>query len=390
MSSLSYSRRLPSLRSSDSHGALPTLVRAPPSFLISGLKSANWSSGGRGPPGVISSISEIHQRYSLAGGCGVSTERRFHHPGEIVGFRIAERWRRASRRESVTSAAAMPKSDDETDKMGGETGIPKSTMFLSGISFTPGMALAFPHASLGMGMSMHDIVACGITIAVALSLLKFFDELAKREVLEKKLSRKLVHISVGLVYLLFWPLFSNASYTKYLCALAPGGNTVRMLALGFGLLENEAMVRAMSREGDRRELLKGPFYYGLAIVITTVCFWRTSPVGIVALVNLCAGDGIADIIGRNFGGKSRLPWNEDKSWAGSVAFFLASTGASILYLLYFAHFGYLKMQPGIYIGVALVSFLTAIVESLPISTRLDDNLTVPLAAIVLGYFILPA
>lgn len=42
----------------------------------------------------------------------------------------------------------------------------------------------------------------------------------------------------------------------------------------------------------RSELIKGPFYYGVAVVVTTVGFWRTSPIGIVALINLCAGDGM--------------------------------------------------------------------------------------------------
>ncbi|KAL2632326.1 hypothetical protein R1flu_017012 [Riccia fluitans] len=362
--------------------ASPAFGRSP---LRSGLKCADPSRGRR----AVSSNAEIDLRFSLAGGRGLDIVTRFTSSRVIVPH-IGEWWRRAqgSVRETQKSSATGQGVDDAKEKTA--EGMGNSTLLLHGSSFTPGMGLALPSASLTMGVSVHDLLACAITIAGALGLLKFFDELAKREVLEKKLSRKLVHIVVGLGYMLFWPLFSTASYAKFLCALAPGGNAIRMLGLGFGLLENESMVRAMSREGDRRELLKGPFYYALAIVVTTVCFWRTSPIGIVALVNLCAGDGIADIIGRNFGGKSRLPWNEDKSWAGSVSFFLASTGVSILYLLYFAYFGFLQMQPGIYTGVAVVSFLTAIVESLPVSTRLDDNLTVPFAAMVLGYFILPS
>ncbi|KAL3695353.1 hypothetical protein R1sor_009429 [Riccia sorocarpa] len=248
--------------------------------------------------------------------------------------------------------------------------------------------LALPSHS--MGWILHDLVASVVTIAAILGLLQFFDELAKRDVFEKTLSRKLIHIAAGLVYLLFWPLFSMSPYAKYFCVVAIAGNALRMLGLGFGLIKNEAMVKAMTREGDRRELLKGPFYYALAFSITVIWLWRTSPVGIVAMVNLCAGDGMADIIGRNFGGKSRLPWNEYKTWAGTAAFFLSSVGASILYLLYFSHFGFFELQPGIYSGVAVVSLLTAFVESVPISTSLDDNLTVPCAAVALGYYMLPA
>lgn len=42
----------------------------------------------------------------------------------------------------------------------------------------------------------------------------------------------------------------------------------------------------------RRELLKGPLYYASTITLASLFFWRTSPVAISAICNLCAGDGI--------------------------------------------------------------------------------------------------
>ncbi|KAL5656591.1 hypothetical protein ACJX0J_035910, partial [Zea mays] len=144
-----------------------------------------------------------------------------------------------------------------------------------------------------------------------------------------KLSRKLVHISVGLVFMLFWPLFSSGWYTPFLAALAPGVNIIRMLLLGLGLMKNEAMVKSMSRSGDYRELLKGPLYYAATITFATSLLWRTSPVAIALICNLCAGDGIADVVGRRLG-KEKLPYNPNKSYAGSIAMavagFLASVG----------------------------------------------------------------
>ncbi|CAD6236088.1 unnamed protein product [Miscanthus lutarioriparius] len=103
----------------------------------------------------------------------------------------------------------------------------------------------------------HDLGSAAVTASVALALLKFFEELAKRGVFEQKLSRKLVHISVGLVFLLFWPLFSSGWYAPFLAALAPGVNIIRMLLLGLGLMKNEAMVKSMSRSGDYRSWHSG-------------------------------------------------------------------------------------------------------------------------------------
>ncbi|RLN24335.1 hypothetical protein C2845_PM07G27480 [Panicum miliaceum] len=152
----------------------------------------------------------------------------------------------------------------------------------------PTMAAAIPLEAAG-GLA-HDLGSAAVTAGVALALLKFFEELAKRGVFDQKLSRKLVHISVGLVFLLFWPLFSSGTYAPFLAALAPGVNIIRMLLLGLGLVKNEAMVKSISRSGDHRELLKGPLYYATTITFATSVLWRSSPIAIALICNLCAGD----------------------------------------------------------------------------------------------------
>lgn len=40
-----------------------------------------------------------------------------------------------------------------------------------------------------------------------------------------------------------------------------------------------------------RELLKGPLYYASTITFCCMMYWRTSPISIAAICNLCAGDG---------------------------------------------------------------------------------------------------
>lgn len=96
-----------------------------------------------------------------------------------------------------------------------------------------------------------------------------------------------------------------------------------------------------------RELLRGPLYYVLVLIFCAVVFWRDSPVGMISIAMMSGGDGktspqdllhmfslrivqalimyhvlgIADIIGRRFGG-IKIPYNPCKSWAGSVSMFL--------------------------------------------------------------------
>ncbi|XP_020101902.1 probable phytol kinase 2, chloroplastic isoform X4 [Ananas comosus] len=230
---------------------------------------------------------------------------------------------------------------------------------------------------------VRDTAAAALTAGVALALLRFWEELAKRGVFEQVLNRKLVHISVGMVFLLFWPLFSSGSYAPFFAALAPGINIIRMLLIGLGIMRDESVVKSMSRHGNYRELLKGPLYYACTITLATAIFWRTSPLAIAAICNLCAGDGVADIVGRQFG-KEKLPYNPSKSYAGSLAMFLAGFISSIGYMHYYHSFGFVEESWFMALGFSLVSLATAFVESLPISSELDDNLTVPLTSLLVG------
>ncbi|XP_018512814.1 farnesol kinase, chloroplastic-like [Brassica rapa] len=157
-----------------------------------------------------------------------------------------------------------------------------------------------------------------------------------------------------------------------------------MLLLGLGVYQDEGTIKSMSRHGDRRELLKGPLYYAIAVTLACIFYWKTSPIAIAVVCNLCAGDGMADIVGRRLGTK-KLPYNRNKTIAGSIGMAIAGFLASVAYMYYFASFGYIKnsgwdMMPRFFI----ISIASALVESLPISTAIDDNLTVSLTSALLG------
>jgi len=224
-------------------------------------------------------------------------------------------------------------------------------------------------------------VLTGLAVAV---VLRFWEEVANRALLEQKLCRKLVHITVGLVYLLMWPLFSSDDvFAPFLAPLIIEINIIKVTVIGLGVVKDEGVVNSMTRHGDYRELLKGPLYYACAITLTTIVFWRTSPISIAVICNLCAGDGVADIAGRRFG-QVKLPRNPGKSYAGSIAMFMAGFYASVLYMCYLNIFGFVDKSWAMVGAFGVISLAAAVVESLPISTRLDDNLTVPLVSVLVG------
>lgn len=172
----------------------------------------------------------------------------------------------------------------------------------------------------------QDLCATLFAAIGAYALVKMFDALAERRVFDQKLSRKLVHLSAGPLFMLSWVLFSPEPYTRYLAALVPCLQALRLIAVGTGWLNSPNTVRAVSRGGDRSELLRGPLYYVLILVAITAIFWRENPIGVVALSLMCGGDGLADIIGRRFGGNNKLPYNESKSLSGSLAMFAGRGG----------------------------------------------------------------
>ncbi|XP_066334795.1 probable phytol kinase 2, chloroplastic [Miscanthus floridulus] len=231
---------------------------------------------------------------------------------------------------------------------------------------------------------LRDAGAAVLTGVAAAVVLRFWEEVANRALLDQKLCRKLVHITVGLVYFLMWPLFSSDDvFAPFLAPLILIVNIIKVTVIGLGLMKDEGVLNSMTRHGDRRELLKGPLYYACAITLTTIVFWRTSPISIAVICNLCAGDGVADIFGRRFG-RVKLPHNPEKSYAGSIAMFLAGFIASVLFMCYFSIFGFVEKSWTMVAAFGVISLVAAVVESLPISTRLDDNLTVPVASMLFG------
>uniref|UniRef100_I1NHQ4 phytol kinase n=1 Tax=Glycine max TaxID=3847 RepID=I1NHQ4_SOYBN len=158
----------------------------------------------------------------------------------------------------------------------------------------------------------------GATVGVlggGYALVRAFDELTRRNILQQGLSRKLVHILSGLLFLVSWPIFSNSPKARYFAAFVPLVNCLRLLVNGLSLASDEGLIKSVTREGDPLELLRGPLYYVLILIFCALVFWRESPVGVVSLAMMCAGDGIADIIGRRYG-SLKIPYNQHKSLAG--------------------------------------------------------------------------
>ncbi len=235
-------------------------------------------------------------------------------------------------------------------------------------------------------MLSNPWLALLLTFALSLTWLRLMDFAAGRGWVSGPLSRKIIHIGTGPLFILCWLLFSHAPYVRWLAALVPLSITLQFILVGLGILHDEDAVKAMSRSGDPREILLGPVFYGVVFVILTVLFWRDHPDGVIALSLLCAGDGAAEIVGRKYG-SAVLPWNSTKSWAGSAAFVAAGFALTLALLGVLGASGAFSLDiSAVWMPVLLITAVCALVESF---TPHDlDNLTVPLAAVLLSSLLL--
>lgn len=230
---------------------------------------------------------------------------------------------------------------------------------------------------------MNNIIATIITFAISLIFLRSMDFIAHRGFIDSKLSRKVIHIGTGPIFVLCWFLFQDTPSARWWAALVPLVITIQFALIGLGILKDEASVKAMSRTGDPKEILRGPLYYGIMFVVLTLIYWKDSPIGIIALMMMCGGDGIADIVGRKFN-SAKLPWSKEKSIAGSIAVFIGGFVMSAIIIFIYVNAGAFSGTINNYLlPITVMALAGTIIESLPYKDI--DNITMTIASVLAGY-----
>jgi uncharacterized protein (TIGR00297 family) len=180
-------------------------------------------------------------------------------------------------------------------------------------------------------------------------------------------ARQLVHIASGGCALLFRYL------SWWEAALLAGA------ALAFNLLVLPRMGRVLYRPADHaRRFFTGIVLYPFSVLLLVLIFRNRLDIAAAAWGILAIGDGMATIVGKRLGGR-RIPWNREKSIAGSLALFICGGAAGAL-LAWWCRPGVMPpaglwFSLGAPVAAALVA---AFVETIPV--RLDDNLSVPAAS----------
>ena len=110
-----------------------------------------------------------------------------------------------------------------------------------------------------------------------------------------------------------------------------------------------------------------------------MAWWRSSPIPLLVVAAMCGGDGVADIAGRRLA-SPRLPWNANKSVAGSLAMLITTAAAGVGFIRFFVACGLFEVDAAAAAAASVaVAVAAPAVESLPLPW-LDDNLSVPAVA----------
>ena len=246
----------------------------------------------------------------------------------------------------------------------------------------------FSPALLSIGPSwVTDLVALLITFVAIQALVMINGALQKRELLPTYITRKIIHIFAAPIFVLCWMLYSGSASSRLFAAVVPLAFIVQFAAAGFGWRKDEAFVNSMSRSGDPRELLRGTMHYAIIMLIAVLLFFTTGkpgtvfiPTAMIMLGALAGGDGLADIVGRRYGGEKTFGiGGSKKTVAGTLAMFAGSLLMSMLLLAGFGLFSAVDLG-GLFLPVLLLSLLATVIEA--ISPKGIDNILIPVSVFI--------
>jgi phytol kinase len=222
-----------------------------------------------------------------------------------------------------------------------------------------------------------SLIVTSITFAVVFLL----SYLNKKNSITTEVSRKVVHIGAGTLYLAIYfyndygyfskylNIFPNLLWTGILLWKSQYHSSVRQ--------QYDLVIGTMTRNQRQGELLRGPLFFNFVMIICGTILYKTV-LGSIIMATLTWADGLAAVIGVHYG--SRREIYQSKTLDGFLAFFNVGIIVSIIYISILVDFQSVHL-----LKIVIISFITAVIETLSPSDF--DNLTIPLCVTFVYYFI---
>lgn len=226
------------------------------------------------------------------------------------------------------------------------------------------------------------LVCMFITLAFILTV---FYILSKKG-LDVFYTRKGVHITAG-CYVFFWLMASDNGWARYVAAILPFLTVIIFLLIGLKLVPGKFMVESMSRTGEPFDLIKGTLFYALVMTLICIFIWKDQPWGLIVIMTIAWGDGIAPIAGRFFGKhKYKSIGGVEKTLEGSIGMYIFSVAFSYLIVFIFGYANganWLFGADWVWGKILIVCLAGTIAEGL--SPTDFDNLIVPIVMVLISW-----
>lgn len=238
-----------------------------------------------------------------------------------------------------------------------------------------------------LSVQSHDVLLTAALVAAAGLWLLLWQTMTSKNLVPSSVTRKVIHVSCGSLFVAIWPLYSDVFSARLLAAIVPMCFISLLTVSGYAREDQTtraALGRAISREGKAADALQGPLYYSIVLMLVSLLLFK-SPIAVIVIAQLCFGDGAAEIIGRRFGANSPwgFSWTGNKTIVGSSAFVLAALAASCAGLSWWHYWNLVDasvLSPVTFFSLAMISAACAATELAPKEIAVDDNLTVAATA----------
>ena len=209
------------------------------------------------------------------------------------------------------------------------------------------------------------IVVSYIYIAIIIVLAKFFEKFGKEA------SRKFIHIMLGNWWCIAMYFFSNVWSAAFVPAT--------FVIINY-LSYKKDIIKVMERDEESKDGL-GTVYYAISLLILSIVTFgilKRPDLGLIPIIVMAYGDGLAAVIGKKIKSKKYNIGNTQKSIAGSLTMFIVSMIAISIYLIY--------IGSGLWLAkTIIISIVITIVEA--ISVKGMDNITVPIGMFIMLLFV---
>ena len=223
-----------------------------------------------------------------------------------------------------------------------------------------------------MNPFLQNIIVTTSTFIYVFGLVAMMNFFVSRFKLPQDISRKITHIGAGSL-ITSLALYNDSHWSKYLNVSIFVVWIILLVQKGLFASDEDEAVKTMTRNGDKRELLKGPLYFVIVAAICGTLFYKTFP-GIMAMTTLGWGDGISPIIGYHFG-KLKYEVLSTKSLEGTLSMFIAAFSASVFFV-------WLIIPNELNImRILLLALVATVVEAC--SPKEIDNILIP-TVVILG------